>query len=285
MTRKAALRTAGYISFFLFFTLVFTALNFPRENLTGAVNRYLSRMSKGALSVQEAAPALPFSVRVSEVSLVSDGERQVLGSGLLSPDLRALLAGKKGVVAGFEGAWGSSRFRVRSGKDGWRVGLKSLVVDLSVFPLAENLPISLSGNARMSGVLNTEGSSDQLLNGNGTVTGEDIQVAGGFLDTLGLSPLGISDFTGSFSVRDNVLTFGENLLKGDLTAKAEGSVRLVPARLENSRLDLTIEIEPGRELMEKVGAFFSMINARPGPDGKVRLRVRGSARRPSITGG
>jgi len=284
MTRKTSLRIAGYILFFLFFTLVFTVLNYPRENLTGMVNQWLSESSNDMLSVKEAYPVLPLSVRLSEVSLDSGGSRQILGRALVSPDFTAFLTGKNGFVVRFNGPWGSTRFRLVSDEDGWGIRVGSLQADLGSLPYLENGPFSMEGVIEGSGNLRVKSPSGNRIDGEGRISGEGIQIKSGLLEPLGLSPLHISGFNGFFTIKDNVLSLGENLLEGDLSVKARGTVRLVPNHLENSRLDLTLEITPGSGLKEKVVSLLSLLRARPGVDGSVTLRIRGNIGRPSISG-
>ena len=186
MTRKSSLRIAGYILFFLFFTLVFTVVNFPRENLTGTVNGWLSRASNKALSVAEASPSLPLSVRLSGVSLDTEGNRQVLGDAVVSLDFLAFLAGERSVTVRFSGPLGSSRFRVRSGEDGWGVEVKSLTADLGALPFTEGIPFTIDGMAGVSGNLHTKDPSGKLLDGDGKVTGKGIEIKEGLLEPLGL---------------------------------------------------------------------------------------------------
>jgi len=285
MNRKSSLRYVGYILCFLFFTLLFAVINFPQEKLTSWVNGQLLDASKGALRVEAASPSFPFSLKLRDVSLDMGKDQVVLGDAVVSPSLIRLLSGGKGARVRFSGPWGSSRFSLRSGKAKWAVEVESFGADLGNFSLPDDVPYRLKGAAKVEGNLRGEnGSSGKMLDGQGELHGEGIQIAGGLLETIGLSSLDFSTLSLFFTIENAVLSIGENQLEGDLSAKARGTVRLVPDRFEDSRLDLILEIKPGDRIKEKVLPLFSLAGSRPRADGSITLHIRGTIGRPSITG-
>ena len=81
----------------------------------------------------------------------------------------------------------------------------------------------------------------------------------------------------------NVLTMGENTLKGDVEASAKGTVSIDPDDPGASRLDLSVRITPGPRNRERLMPVFSLLGARPGKDGSVSIGIRGTLGQPSFT--
>jgi type II secretion system protein N len=284
MTRKTALRTVGYVLFFFFLTAVFTVLNFPTENLTATVNGWLSETVDPALSAGEVSTVFPLSLDLRDISVDGGKNRQILGEALVSLDFPAFLKGDKGLKVKFEGPWGSSRFRVRSEGEGWGIEVGSLTARLGALPFLEEIPFKVEGTAEARGSLRAGNPSGKLIDGEGRITGKGIQLAEGLLEPFGLSPLNFSDLTVFFTVSDSVLTFGESVLVGDVSATARGTVRLNAAQPGNSRLDLIVEVTPGPDVKEAMTPLFSLMGVRPRTDGRVTVRIRGTVSRPSIKG-
>jgi len=117
----------------------------------------------------------------------------------------------------------------------------------------------------------------------GTSAKKTYLIREGVLEPLDLSPLQFSSLRVSFTIQDNVLTFGENGLTGDISASARGTIRLVPANVMGSRLDLVLEVRPGLEKRKSLSSLFTLLGVRQGTDGRVNLRIRGTVGRPSIT--
>ena len=285
MNRKTSYRLAGYFLWFLLLTLFFALVNFPREYLTSWTNTQLSRATDGAIRVEEASLKFPLSMKLSGVSFDSGAEDLPLGDAVVSPSLVKFLTGGKGAATRIEGQWGAGWVRMALAKEKWAIDLGSVEADLAGLPLPERVQYRFKGEARAAGSLREGGGpSGKALSGQGELRGEGIEIAGGLLETLGLSPLKFSTLSLFVTVEDSVLNVGENLLEGDFTAKARGTVRLVPDRLDDSRLDLTVEVKPDSSIREKVMPLFGLAGARPRADGSVTFRIRGTIGRPSITG-
>jgi type II secretion system protein N len=283
MKGKTYLGSAGYILFFLCLTVVFSIMVYPRENLTHAVNGWLSEVSGQALRVGEVSFKPLVSLKLGDIVLDAGKERKVLGDAVVSPLFRALLTGKKAVSGKLDGPWASSRFKVQARQDGWSLDVDSLEVVLDTLPLPEDLPLKLEGNAEAVLEIDVPDPSNIRLQGQGQVTGTDIRALGGALEALGLSPLRFSSMSLFFTIQDNVLTLNENNLTGDISANARGTVRLVPLQPGSSRLDLTLDIKPGPEARERLSPLFSLIGLRQRANGSVLLRIRGTVDRPSVT--
>jgi type II secretion system protein N len=283
MNRKAYLRPAGYVLFFLCLTLVFCFLNYPGENLASTVNIWLSEASDQVLSVEDVSFKPVFSLKLGGITVDTGKDRQVLGDAVISPVILAFLTGGKAAKGRLDGSWVSSRFKVQSKGDSWNLDVDSLKVKLETLPLPEDLPLELSGGAEASLEVKVPDLSNIRLEGQGQITGTDIQAFGPVLEALGLSPLRFSSLSVFFTIEDNVLTLNENNVTGDISASARGNVRLVPAQPGNSRLNLTLDIKPGAEARERLTPVFSLLGVRQKTDGSIVLRIRGTIDRPSVT--
>jgi type II secretion system protein N len=283
MNRKPFLRLAGYILFFLCLTLVFSFLNYPRENLTGSVNGWLSEVSDQSLSVRNVSFRIPLSLKLGDIAVDMGKNRIVLGDAVVTPLLLPLLTGKKAFDVRLDGPWASSRFEFRTREDGWKLDVDFIKAELDTLPLSEGLPFELVGGAEAVLEIDIQDSSDIRLEGQGQFSGKDIQASGGVLEVVGLSPLRFPSLNVFFTIKDNMLTLNENSVTGDITASARGTVRLVPSRPGSSQLDLTLDIKPGPAVSERLSPLFSVMGARQGPNGSVYLRIKGTINRPRIS--
>jgi type II secretion system protein N len=283
MSRKALLPAAGYILFFLCLTLVFSVLNYPKENLTGAVNGWLSEVSDRTIRVESASLKLPLSMKLENVVLDIGENGQILGDAVISPGVLAFLTGKRSIKGKLEGPWGVSRFRARISGDSWSLNVGSLEMDLSEAPLVDDLPFEFDGDVKASLELEMADPSNDLVDGRGRLSGTGMEVQGDLLEALDLSPLRFSSLAAVFTIEDNVLTVGENGLEGDIFTTARGTIRLIPGNPMNSRVDLILDVKPGSETKGGLSTLFAFIGGRPRADGGVSLRIKGTIKRPSIT--
>lgn len=283
MNRKASLRLTGYVLFFICLTVVFSILNYPQKNLTAALNRQLSDISNGSLHVREVSLRPLLSLKLWGIAVDMREGRQVLGDAVVSPLLFPFLTGKKALRGKLDGHWATSRFKAGYQDGGWNLDVDSLKVKLDALPFPQVLPLELSGAVEANLELNVPDTSDIQMEGQGQITGTDIQASGELLEPLGLAPLRFLSLSVFFTIQDNVLTLNENNLTGDISASARGTVRLVPEQPGNSRLDLTVDIKPGAEAREHLAPVFSLLGVRQRANGRVILRIRGTIDRPSIT--
>jgi type II secretion system protein N len=285
MNRKTSLRFTGYIIWFFSLTLLFAVVNFPRENLTSWVNVRLASATDGVLQTAQASTLLPLSLKMRGLSLETEAGPVTVGDAVVTPNIFSFLTGGKGISVRLTGPWGSSRARLRAGKENWGVQVGSFEADLGNFPLPQSVPYSLQGTARATlDLTGGNGSSEKKMEGQGEISGQEMELAGGILETLGLSPLGFSKLKLFFTVEDGVLNIGENMLEGDINAKARGTVRLAEGQFENSRLDLTVEVQPTDRVRQTLVPLLSMVGVQPRTDGIVTFRIRGTIGRPSIKG-
>lgn len=283
MNRKSFLRFSGYIIWFFLLTLLFAVVNFPRDNLTSWVNGRLTLWTDEIIKCREASLALPFSLRLRGVTLDPGTDPVVLGDAVISPSLPSFLTGGKGASVRISGIWGTSKIKMRTARGKWRVELTSLEADLGKAPLPEGLPYRVAGVAAVQGNLQGEGGSSQDLSGQGEIRGEGIEISGSLLEAVDLSPLRFSGMDLVFTIEKGVLSIGENHLRGDFTGDMRGTVGLTPGRLQNSRLNMTLQVRPDSRIREKVLPLLSLAGARPGPDGGTIWRIRGTLGRPSIS--
>lgn len=283
MKRRTYLRTAGIVFLYLCLTLVFFIMNYPAENLTAALNRRLSLVSNRALRVEEVSLKPLLSLKLGGVSVDMGKNWQVLGDAVVSPLFVPLLTGKKAVKGNLDGPWVESRFRAGYRDGGWDLDVNSLTVKLETLPLPEDLPLELDGNAEAVLELEVPDASSIQLEGQGQITGTDIQASGGVLEPLGISPLRFPSLSVFFTVQNNVLTLKENNLTGDISASARGTVRLVPSQPGSSHLDLTLDIVPGAEVRDSLAPVLSLLGIRQRANGRIVLRIRGTIDRPSVT--
>jgi|GEM_PF-5991265 len=283
MNRKSVLRLSGYLIWFLLLTLLFAVVNLPRDNFTSWVNGRLSLWTDETIRCREASLALPFSLRLKGVTLEPGTDPVVIGDAVIAPSVLSFLAGGKGASVRISGIWGTSRIKMRSGKEKWKFELTSFEADLGRAPLPETLPYRVAGAATILGSLQGEGDSAQTLSGQGEIRGEGIEISGSLLEAVDLSPLKFSDVDLVFTVDKGVLSIEENHFQGDFTGEMRGTVAMNPGRLQDSRLNMTLQVRPDSRIRDKVLPLLSMAGARPGPDGGTTWRIRGTLDRPSIS--
>jgi len=283
MNRKTFFRLAGYALFFIILTLVFCIVNYPGENLTRTVNGWLSGATGDAVSVRNVSFSPPLSLKLGGVAVDMGKDRRMLGDVRVAPVWLPMLTGNRAASGKLVGPWASSRFVVRSRGEGWGVKVDPLKVSLEALPLPEDAPLKLRGTAAAVLELDFEDPENIQLQGQGHITGTDIEVFGGILEPLGLSPLRFPSLSLFFTVQDNLVTINENSLTGDISATARGTVRLVPSQPGNSRLDLVLDVKPGAEAKKFLSPFYSIWGLKERANGSVILRIRGTVDRPSIT--
>jgi len=145
------------------------------------------------------------------------------------------------------------------------------------------LSLDLSGKLTISLDLVSETPSEEVYSGHVRVSSGPVVISGDLLQSLGFSPFNITSLSLVATVKDNVVTLGENGVDGDLNAVANGEIRLLPADLMASRLNLNVELVPGPDKKEKLGPIFALMGARTRSDGSINIRVRGTVANPSVT--
>ena len=284
MKRQAVLHSAAYALLFVFFTFLFTLVNYPSAKLTSQVNRWVLEASDGALTVGSARIKSPLSLGIGGLVLKSYLGPLDLGSGAVRLRPLGLLLGKRGVDVRLENPWLDLNMTIVTSEDGWGLRVRSMELDLSRLPgefMA--LPLDMEGKVEGAAELQSGDSAKEIGSGEARIDSGPIEVQGELLDVLGVAPLKISRIFAVATVKDNVVTLGENGIEGDLKASARGVIRISPANYNSSRLDLTVELEPGPGNRERLAPVFSLMGARPGGDGGVKIRVRGTLGRPSVT--
>ena len=283
MNRKAALRYITYIAVFIFFTILFTVVNFPAQKTTLLINQTLAEISDGSITAEKAEFTLPFSLKVENIRLKMNRGPLDLGEAIVTPGLLALITGKKKADVRLQGPWIKSRFLVSSQGDGGAFVLRSMDIDLSRLPETGLLPFELSGKVEVTADLQTEDWAKGIFRGEARSTSGAIEADGGLLGALGLAPVGFSGFSAVSTIEDNVMTLGETFIEGDISATARGTVRIALADYKASILDLTVELKPASQYRERLQPVFSLLGVRPGPDGTVNFRVRGTVGKPAVT--
>ncbi len=283
MKPRPGLRLTAYMLLFLVLTAFFTLAGYPTERLTDLANAQLAGITGNTLVVRQAAFSLPLSIRFGEVFFQGREDSLPLGQMRVTPAFSRILKGQWGIRGTLEGPWLESRVSLWPQEADWSVLVRDLTLRLSLLPDALSPPFELDGDLTGSLGLSTKDPGKGPWSGEGRFAAGPVRVSGGLLEPFGLSPVDLTELSLVFTVRDNLLEVKENSLEGDLSANVRGTVLLVPARLEASRLDLTLELRPGPENREKLRPIFTLLGARPGPDGSVTLRVRGTVARPSMT--
>ena len=284
MNRQAVLHTVAYTVLFIFFTLLFVLVNYPSERLTDQVNGWFLAASQGTVSVGNARIKSPFSLAVEEITL-DVGQRSVdLGRGVVGVRILGLLSGKKGADVRLENPWLNSNWTFVTSGEGWDLDVRSMEINLSEIPDdILPLPLRLDGKVDVSLNLLSDDSSQGISSGEVRVTSGPIEIGGDLLESLGFAPLGISHVSAVATIEDNVVTLRENVIKGDLMVSARGAIRIVPANYMASRLDITVELRPGKEYRERLVPLLRLMGAQPKADGSVNFKVRGTVGKPSIT--
>jgi type II secretion system protein N len=225
------------------------------------------------------------SIKAGKVLVRSGtGDFMDLGTAVARPGLIGLLTGKQSADVHLVNPWLETDFTVVSSGESRTLDVRSASIDLSSLP--EDMityPVTLEGLLEASLAVGLTGTPRAVLSGDVSVGSEDIEIGGDLLQTLGVAPLSISRFLATGTIRDNVLTLGENAVEGDLGAVARGTVRIDPANYLASRLDLTVEITTDPRVRDRLVPLFSLLGARARADGSIILRVRGAVGRPSVT--
>jgi type II secretion system protein N len=284
MNRQAVLRSIVYVVLFLFFTLLFMLLNYPSERLTDQVNGLLLGASKGTVHVESVRFKPPLSLEMGKVLLQVDQRSVDMGRAVVGMRFLSFLSGKKGANVNIENPWLNSSLIIVSSGKGW--DLEARWVDLDLSELPEDImpfPLSLKGKVGVSLNLLSADASKGVSSGAVRVTSEPIAMSGDLLETLGLAPFRITSLMAVATVKDNILTLGENAVEGDLGATARGDISIAPANFIASRLNLTVELRPGPEHRERLAPLFSLMGARPKADGSFSFKVRGTVGNPAVT--
>jgi type II secretion system protein N len=284
MNRQAILRSIVYAVLFIFFALFFMLLTYPSDRLTDQVNGLLFAASEGAVSVENVRFKPPLSLEVGKVTLDVGQGSVNMGRAVVGMRFLSLLSGNKGANVRLENPWLDSSFTVVSSGEGWDLDAPRIEIDLSELP--EDImpfPLRLKGKVGMSLNLLSTDASKGVSSGALRITSEPIEMSGDLLETLGLAPFRVTSFMAVATVKDNILTLGENAMEGDLAGTARGDIRIPPANFMASRLNLTVELRPGPEYRERLAPLFTLMGARPRADGGVSFKVRGTVGKPSIT--
>lgn len=285
MNRQTVLRSIVYVAFFIFFTFLFTLTNYPSGRLTYQVNGWILAASNGTVSVEHARVKLPLSLEVGGVTLnVGQGKSVDMGKGVVGLRLLSLLSGKRGADMRLENPWLKSSLGIVSSGEGWDLDVRSMEIDLSRLPEdIMTFPLRLKGKVGVSLNLLSEDPSRGISRGEVRLTSGPIEMSGDILQTLGFDPLHISNILAVATVKDNVLTLGENVIEGDFTASARGAIRIAPAKYLASRLDITVELKPSEKYRQRLAPILTLMGARPRADGSINFRIRGTVGKPDVT--
>jgi type II secretion system protein N len=285
MNRKVVLHSIAYFAIFVIFTILFVVFNYPAQRLADQINRRIGTISKGALTVGSARIKPPLSLEMGEISLdVGQGRWLDMGEAVVGVRLLPLLSGKKGADIRLVNPWLDSSSTLVSSEDGWDLDVRSMDIDLSELPEeVMTLPLRLEGKVGVSMSLHSKDPSQDISSGDVNLTSGPIEISGDLLEALGFSPLRISRVLAVATIKDNLMTLGENSIEGDLTANVRGEMRIAPADYLASRLNLTVELKPGPGNRERLVPIFNLMGAQPRADGSIIFRVRGTLGRPSVT--
>ena len=284
MNRQAVLRSIVYVVLFLFFVLLFMLLNYPSERLTDQVNGLLLTVSKGTVSVESVRFKPLLSLEVGEVTLKVGQGSVKMGRAVVGVRFLGLLSGNKGADVRLENSWLNSSLSIVSAGEGWDLDARRIELDLSELP--EDImpfPVDLKGKIGVSLNLLSTDASKGVSSGAVRITSESIEMSGDLLETLGMAPFRITSLMAVATVKDNILTLGENSMEGDLAGTARGDIRIAPADFMASRLNLTVELRPGPEYRERLAPIFTLMGARPRADGSISFNIRGTVGKPAVT--
>ncbi|MDF1525663.1 MAG: type II secretion system protein GspN [bacterium] len=284
MNRQAVLRSIVYLALFLSFTLLFILLNYPSERLTDQVNGFLFAATEGAVSVDNVRFRPPLSLEAGEVTVVVGQGSVDMGRAVVGMRLFSFLSGNKGADVRLENPWLDSSLTVVSSGEGWDLDAPKIEIDLSELP-EDIMPFSmqLKGKVDLSLNLLSTDSSMGVSSAEVKITSGPIEMSGDLLETLGLAPFPISSVMAVATVKDNVLTLGENALEGGLAGSARGDIKIAPANFMASRLNLTVELTPGPEYRERLTPLFALMGARAKANGSVSFKIRGTIEKPAVT--
>jgi len=284
MNRQAVLHTAAYLVLFVCFTFIFMLFGYPSERLTDQVNGWTSSVTGGALTVDKVHIRPPLSLLMDNIMVRTDQEAPLdIGRAVVKPRLLGLLSGKKSAGVRLENPWLDSDLDIAGSDKGWRLDIRSMDVDLSQLPAdLMTLPLRLKGKVEMSMNLFSSAPSPGVLNGDARIDSGPVEIGGDIPEALGFAPLNITRIMAVATIKDNVLTLGENTVEGDLMATARGSIRIASPGYMDSRLDLTVELRPAPQSRERLAPVLTLLGARPRADGSINVRIQGTVERPSI---
>lgn len=283
MTRSDAYRNLLYFLVFTIFTAVFLAFSFPAERLTSLINDQVRTAFNGAVEIKETSIAFPWSVRLKGITTSISGKASDLGDATVSPDLSAIFTGGRGMKARFNGPAGTGRFFFNIKGVEADVVADPLNVDLFGVSRLLRLPVQIEGQVKGRLAIESADTRGNMWSGEGAFLAASVTMTGSLLEAFGMAPLNLSNLELFFTIKENILKFGENEVQGDIGAKVRGIVKLDPRRLENSQLDLVVELRPSEGTGKKLSPILTVMGARPGADGTVLLQIKGTAGRPAVT--
>lgn len=282
MARKL-LRPGVYVLLFLLFTVLFAVMNLPQERIAGYVNAWM-RENVGDLFTAEAVRVKPpLSLHISGINMRLGGGDLPLGDLVVTPGLRSLLSSRKSLSALLEGDWGQIPLSLKVDRDSWVLDTKGHGMDLSLSPAAGYLPLDLVG--AMSADAHLEGTTggQSRFSGEGSFLLTDVRLSSDMLDMIGVGKVSLSEVRLYWSAEDNLVTFRETKAVGDITGEMGGTILVYPGNPEASRVNLTLNLRPSPEATERFETVLSLLGSKRGPDGGVRVRVRGTLGEPKFS--
>lgn len=283
MRQRGAVRYAVYLILFLSGTVIFLIAAFPGDQMAEMLNDRMKNFAGGALSVDSAAYVFPMSLGVTGFGARIGDTHVNLGNATVSFGLKSFVGRdrKAGIV--LKGPWGELPVTVDVKGRTWSIKARGKGIDLSRIPGGQDLPVKLSGRLSLDVGLDVDGEGQGKISGKGNARVDGVSLSGGALDILGAGALGITRGVVFWTIEDNLLTLGEATLQGDLVGDARGTALLFPSNIENSRLNLTLDLRPSAASRRRLAPLFFLAGARAKTDGSVTVKVGGTVGRPKIS--
>jgi len=280
---RSGLRNTVYIIFFLLMTAVFFFVNFPAEIVTERINERLGAVSRGAAAVESAHLSLPLSLVLSDLTVNVNGKRLNVGDARVTPHLASLVGSSRGANVVFAGPWGKLPVSFGTDGGGWSLEGGNDEIELSLLPGVDVLPVDIAGKLSISTDLSYVSEGGGSLSGKINIRLNRVVISGQTMEMFGVKPVNLNNIQTFLSVDKNLLTLGETKIEGDIMGEGRGTIRLVPADVGNSRLDLTLNLRPSLEAREQLAPLFSLVGAGRKPDSSVTVRIRGTVDQPQYS--
>ena len=282
MKRLSRFRPVAYVLLFLVFAGIFFIITFPGESITRAVNAGLKSASGDLASIDSSRFSPPKSIEVDGIRVRVGGDNLVVGRASISPSILSMLSGMKRWKIKLSGAWGNIPLKIGIGDGRWEMSSADADIDISKLPVDE-LPVEMAGRILFNSELAIVGKESMNISGKGNMGFDKVVLTGGPMKMFGIDHLQFVRGKAFWSIKENVITIGENGVEGDIIGIIRGTIKLDPGNLARSRLNMLLNIRPSLEAADKLGLLFSLAGKKRSSDGSVIVKIQGTLDNPKYS--
>ncbi len=275
MKRFSRFRPVAYVLLFLVFAGIFFIITFPGESITRTINAGLKNAYGDLASIDSARFSPPTSIKVDGIRVRVDGDDLEIGRARISPSILSMLSSMKRWKIDLAGAWGKIPLKIGMGDGRWEMSAKGADIDVSKL-LLDDLPVEMAGRIILNSELVIVGKESMNISGKGNMALDKVVLSGGPMEMFGIDHLEFDKGKAFWSIRENVVTIGENGVEGDIIGNVRGTIQLDPDNLVRSRLNMILNLRPSPKAADKLSLLFSLAGGKKNPDGSVNVKIRGT---------